>query len=484
MKRCIIAICLILMAQSCVRKYASYSDMDCIGNAEAKFIPMEQALENLAAFVAETGMDQTRTGEPKQIKSIDAYRGEATRSGQDLPQAYVVNYENNGGFAILGANTDFFPIVAVTENGQIDAETLLVEDESGVVDKVFLAEYLKASINTRISDYSDIFDGTRSGSRTTVLPLFNSNYNFEQTHSYCHDDDGNFVICGCSATAIAMIVAYNQSPYMSVTTANSVERIDYSYVDSLDGIGHLFRIHDNGVKIAGIYINQDDYYLERNYRHDTDNLDSLIAGTPLADLINEYPLGYGLPGEQNYCRHFEDMLPYYRTRSLLQAALFYRIDGDAGFESTSASANEMMSCLEVMNYLNVSKRSAYSINNNMLNDIESMLVDGKPVLMGGTPVLSNKGHAWVVDGEAVIRIEQTFALHFNWGWGGRCNGYFAPASSIHSNAGLAYDSISTDNSVNRNFGHFTTIIYDLPSYTYTLGNPVYIYYRYAFNPEN
>ena len=476
--RILLVICCVLVSQSCTKTVGVLEENSV--NTEYSIITIEQALNNLSRFLSEVDMNQTREGEYRKIKTIDTYSDQlSTRSEENLPQAYIVNYENDGGFAILGANTGVFPIIAVTDNGQIDPETLLVEDESGIVDKEFLAAYLKGSIQY-IDDPEDTvaIEGTRS--RANVSPLLNHNYEFSQTHSYCHKSNGEFAICGCAATAIAIIVSYNGKPYMNVTTEQGGEQINYPGVDSLNGTGHCFSFYNGTDKKATININPDDYYSIYNYRHNTNNVDSLISGTPLADLIDEYPL-YVYSGKHSF---YNSNVSFYRTRSLLQAAIFYRLNTSPGFESTGASANDIMDCLEGINYQNVSKRNAYSITNNMLNDIEDMLTDGKPVIMGGRPLLGS-GHVWVVDGEYQLPVYNTFALHFNWGWGGRCNGYFAPSSSLNSGAPVIYDyNDSSFNNVSENFGHFTTIRYDLPSYTYTFSNALSVHYHSYFSPLN
>ena len=49
------------------------------------------------------------------------------------------------------------------------------------------------------------------------------------------------------------------------------------------------------------------------------------------------------------------------------------------------------------------------------------LAEGRPVCMGGSSESSNSGHAFVCDGYQV----STDKYHFNWGWSGSCDGYFA-----------------------------------------------------------
>ena len=68
--------------------------------------------------------------------------------------------------------------------------------------------------------------------------------------------------------------------------------------------------------------------------------------------------------------------------------------------------------------------------------IKSYLQDNNVVYVRGTTVVDNKsgGHAWVADGYEVRRtifnvpgyyLSPVTYVHFNWGWGGRYNGYFS-----------------------------------------------------------
>lgn len=95
-------------------------------------ISVEEALGQLAAF--QTAMaPNTRSGESshavKSIRDISVSGGKAaTRSGGgiDLPDTmvYVVNFADNGGFAVLGARRSLEPVYAVTESGSFDAGKL------------------------------------------------------------------------------------------------------------------------------------------------------------------------------------------------------------------------------------------------------------------------------------------------------------------------------------------------------------------------
>lgn len=88
-----------------------------------EIIPIETALSNLSLFLNES---YSRSAEHCKIKSIDTHYTEVSdsRGISEIPDAYFVNFEDNSGFAVLGANTAVDDIVLVVENGNIDASSL------------------------------------------------------------------------------------------------------------------------------------------------------------------------------------------------------------------------------------------------------------------------------------------------------------------------------------------------------------------------
>lgn len=84
-------------------------------------IPLEQAISTLERFLNESDVSGTKSGNARKISSISTYYSDLTVKSADdssaIPQAYLINFEDGGGFAVLGANGAVADIVAVTENG-------------------------------------------------------------------------------------------------------------------------------------------------------------------------------------------------------------------------------------------------------------------------------------------------------------------------------------------------------------------------------
>ena len=54
------------------------------------------------------------------VKSVEMFGGAGTRSGESEDLYYVVNYDNDGGFAVLAADNRLCPVYAISEKGHLD----------------------------------------------------------------------------------------------------------------------------------------------------------------------------------------------------------------------------------------------------------------------------------------------------------------------------------------------------------------------------
>lgn len=426
---------------------------------DVTIISQEQALANLRSFMdsVEGDMPQTKSGERRQIGSIDTYYiANHTKSAECIPAAYVVNFENNEGFAVLGANSNVADIVAVTESGNIDPVTFAIRDSIDVIDPIIpfdpfdpiiddedsvpsdfdwyceedddfyicspadpspLRNYLMLAVHT-----IDGTDGSASGGNDSLFPgdgdsgsggnannrpyyertkLINTNWNQGDWqvagvyNKYCVKSNGKIAYAGCSITAASMMIAYNRYPQtlrVNGTTLNYTRMTEYANPD----------------------------YIDSQYRE-----------------------------------HI----------SLLMGGLFNNIDRLFAFNSgTCVTPRQIELFMETMGYTNVVRHCASSFNQTILSNVSSMLRNNLPVFVSAFRGVAS-GHSWVLDG-GIYTDNDNYCLHCNWGWGGLCNGYFSytcfqPGSPIISDGnggtdnGGAYDS------------RFRVITYNKPSTSIT-----------------
>ena len=107
-------------------------------------VPREKALAELNAFLADVDANNTtRGGKVRQIKDVipilsDKFQN-ATRVSEDEAAAaidtllYMVNFENEEGFAILSAADFLAPIIAVMDQGNADSS--MMENVAGLLMK-------------------------------------------------------------------------------------------------------------------------------------------------------------------------------------------------------------------------------------------------------------------------------------------------------------------------------------------------------------
>ncbi len=360
---------------------------------EVSEIPLEDALTSLQEFMSDAYPEKlTKAGSFESlIESVAVHQSKTslTKVGTPTIDAYIVNFIDDGGFAVLGAKTDLGDIIAVTEGGsitpkEIDSaydctsgrEEVLFYDEEGNAYTSYYCEedddyYCAGNFclpvliyNALDSDSSGRMGSGGSGSGGSglraVAPLLKTRWSQGQYHEsgvynkYCKVL-GNNMYTGCSTTALAQIIAYNRFP----------ERI-------------------RGIKM------------------DYENITSVYNAYYLDDC-------------------------YAEQVSILFGDIFDFVSKASGSFWTMITPEQIKIRMKSYGYKNVDKiNGGKEFSRNMLNDVSNMLCDGKPVFFSALPFNIFKGHSWVIDG-AMYSSNREYLLHFNFGWSGSCNGYFSPS---------------------------------------------------------
>lgn len=375
-------------------------------------IPQEDAIANLYSFMDEVEMN-TRSGEGRVIKTVDSYPVQT--KGTDDVEAYIINFENNSGYAVLGARSDMTEIIAVTEKGNIDPVTLSIIDPPSVGDslggRIPIGEIIPLDpidgngTETEIDDltYNDLYnsqeddyyiggdveefisqtitngikyrelnsmpsyglvspeapeEGPENGNTSPILPMLETNWGQSAPYNnFCKLIGDERRLVGCSCLAAGMIFAYNQYP--TTLRVNGVT-IDWDTISSVQ---------------------------------------SLTSSSPEPQIIH---------------------IP------LMLASIFWKCDRMAASGWTLVTPNQIKKCFMNMGYSNVQMLQANDYTDAMHTSTLAMLNSGKPVFISalgrepGSLWLFN-GHSWVIDGSASDRS----MLHCNWGWRGTSNGYFS-----------------------------------------------------------
>lgn len=389
-----------------------------------RVIPLEEALSNLDGFISCVQMPKTKSGVERQVSTIETHYStyKVASSGEPMPEAYLVNFADDEGFAVLGANTSVTPIIAVLEKGNTDWNTLfqplaklqsvgVVSDTSDLSDLILgpgtEAELLvPLCVESALQGRSSAIVETRA-SNDISIPLLGDSHNFGQNVTYCHKKKNKFVTNGCASTAISMIMSYRKFPRMVVD--NYLLNFDYYNQKDADGIRYTF---SNDV----IYLKLQDYFTNSSsIPSELTTQEKLALLTKIdPDVIDSH----GTP-------LITDDISFYRTRYKVTSAVYYTLDNAINnWDGTGTTPAAVVDGLEDIGFSNVSKNQTRELNTEQITTIVNMLEAKKPVLICGWSLWSlKKSHYWVIDG---LKTESgTTLVHCNWGHSGESNGWFS-----------------------------------------------------------
>lgn len=373
--------------------------------SSSSVIPLDEAIETLN--IAMTAIrPQTKTGDLPDIDEILTISKETIIDGAPKEDfAYVVNYANNQGFALLAADRCLpDPIIAIIENGTMDQNMRIqngpqtkngspLDTISGFIDSLLFNYLLNEGGRGNGDDdeehpddepedpgdpwypgpesywsfYSDI-EPMVPLLWNQIDPPFNDNYPLYQ---------GAPRKAGCVPLAISMILAYNRMP-ANMVIGNNV--IDWEKVNHVKRVDHSNGVVENGHPLGLIDV---------------------------ADLVYEVGLGCNM------------------TYVPLSSHTF-------------AWPEDARDYLYSVGFTNATNNIGYD-----LDLIIDMLENNKPVFIASISGLF-QGHAWIIDGMIRLRhnAETRNLLHCNMGFGGIANGYYA--SKVFKSSNQVY--------INHNYG--------------------------------
>ena len=426
---------------------------------ESYAIPIETALSSLEAFMIERGMVMTRGGMNDCIKDYFPVSAPATRaSGSNENLLYVVNFNDDGGYALLAADSRIQEdILAITDKGSIsesDFDSPILQRTPTDNDDLSVSEYeemvasgvlaaQQSQINQGIISYAsqqletfrydDVIeigspcDPSGPGGGTGGGTPYHETYSWKTVKEvprmmetawtqYTSNNDLFNKYCpmvgliwrrkapaGCVCIAVSQIMAYHEFPTNLI--CNGI-RIDYPL-------------------IKGIY-----YY---------DGKTLVGNGTESSrEMLARFCINVGA-----WCK-----------------IQYHSIFGESfGF----AWPWDAKSCLETYQYKNVSLNWGYDEN-----QVVEALDKGCPVFISAIAGFL-QGHAWVIDGyikrefvsdRGVVKDSKTL-IHCNWGWAGDCNGYFT-SGVFRTQEAEMYDTGLASGADEKYFCAFNTITYDNP----------------------
>lgn len=162
------------------------------------------------------------------IKNIDVVRNtiSATRSNGIDTLLFLVNFEDEKGYAILGANDNFSDVIAIVDNGNLSVDEFLFphynsEDCAevyGLYEHIFNYALKKCVANSAegATRAAKGYPGPRQFLHQKLPMLTTAWHQHDPYNVLCPIKDGKYCVAGCVAIAVAQVVAYNKLTYGKV----------------------------------------------------------------------------------------------------------------------------------------------------------------------------------------------------------------------------------------------------------------------------
>ncbi len=275
-------------------------------------IPVETALDSLDLFLAEIDSPMSK-GAQRRIASIDTLSNHRYMAYLGEPDAYLVNFENEQGFAILGATSGVTPIIAFIERGNISWDDILQSGDNAIYTsanplkkRISPEQVLNMCVNGALYGNTDESDDC-----SVVCPRLapiTTGLDFNQSATYCLNYLHSFVVNGCAATALSIAVAHNNFP----TIYADYELLNMSNCTILDGSGYKYEFSDDRV-----FLTIEDYFSNPLSIPTSLSQSQMIA---LIQKVDPFITIHGIPETNG------TMLDFYRTRYKLTSSLFYYLN--------------------------------------------------------------------------------------------------------------------------------------------------------------
>lgn len=372
------------------------------------------------------GTEVTRAGKARTIRDGRCVTRQSTRNDgieQTDTLVYVFNFNDNAGFSIIAANRCVSPVLVVTEQGNYEyGRPTGIEGFDNYMDS--MTEELANMPDIPIFDFPREYSETEIIKNDKIGPLCTTKWDQDGVFgAYCSNG-----VCGCAATAAAQIMAYWEFPD-SITTTYTNKNSKTSPT-------------------------------KPNLSIDIDNPNAKHIGETFAiqwsDIKNHKINCSSTTCEQNHWK----ISALLRQIGELYNSVYYTHPTDDSQNQTSA-LNSYSAPFTKLGYIKSSILQNFNWNN-----VCSELNNLRPLIVGGGS--GSGGHVWVLDGyidkdviitsyeldyieyvgnkavphykvsSVIENIQQL--VHFNWGWGGECNGYFATGISFKTTDGVKYDS--------------------------------------------
>lgn len=343
---------------------------------QARELTADEALSRAIEVVGSPAASVTGTGP---LRGIAAERVQCvytgTVPGSAAPAFYVFDREGGTGFIIAGADTRLQPVLGVADSGSIDPADVppalkwwLDEYARQAAYALSLPEFTVNSVRGTVSPIEE--PAAKAVSYAPISPMVETRWDQGSPYNTkCPLYRGTRTVTGCVATAMAQVVKYHNfaAPKGSHTYTTSTNKISVSF----------------------------DY---DSWTPDWSNMLNKVSNsstTAQKNAVAELMLACGVAVDMDY--------------------------DTAGSGGSGAASSAIRP--GIVNYIGYSSETAYYVRGGLSDAIwgdicYDALEQGYPLIYCGTG--TEGGHCFVCDGYSSDGL-----FHFNWGWSGMSDGYFA-----------------------------------------------------------
>lgn len=241
-------------------------------------VSLDDALKTADALLSQIGKPGTRS-KSRRVANVKYLTSVATRSGAIDTTLYLVNYENNEGFALLGADDRVRPVYAISDEGQLNMSDTI--ENKGLA---MFFQNTEADITGLTGPYvpidSNIYipqppiNSYEYEIYRQTEPLLNYYQNrwHQQApyNAYCPVIDDTTTVVGCMAVAIGQIMAYHQYPTSVGTKTFNWDEINSGRNN--DQLAQFFRLLGNPENLNMTYRKSMSYSYKSNAQRTFMNL--------------------------------------------------------------------------------------------------------------------------------------------------------------------------------------------------------------------
>jgi len=187
----------------------------------AYFISQDSAIilaNNAVASISGVSCDVTRGIDGRRIKSVsvvnDVLKSRSVSDNEISKSLYIVNYENDKGFAVVSSDKRLLPIYAVSDSGSLNIRDTIDNKGLALFFRGVQASIARASSNS--PEIVELPDGQSCIFYPQVSPLISTNarkWGQESPYNkYCPVVSGEHAVVGCASVACSLIMSYYMWP--------------------------------------------------------------------------------------------------------------------------------------------------------------------------------------------------------------------------------------------------------------------------------